>query len=272
MANGTLGIIGCPILEDEIIYSIYTDKEEKRIYLIDTPPAHTLREKLRLKGIPFELIDEWEFSNGYSDAMMKSGFNVVILMNKLGLHSQPAVLRQFLEDQLRQYHARFDSIALYYGMCGNAGWDVSEWASKTLGSRVFVFRDKNNDVCDDCIGVAVGGHSRYCDFVRKYAGMFFVTPAIAENWTEFSKELDMCKGFEIMDIFTVKEVFEVYGYKNAVKIDTGIGITGEDFDRGCLSLSEETGLELITAEPGSADLYPLERIYRDAKGALNQGS
>jgi hypothetical protein len=270
MAKGTLGIIGCPILEDEIVYSLIKEKEEKKVYLVDTPNSHTLRKKLELQGIPFTAVDEWEFKNGYGGIDRENGFNIVIFMNKLGLHVQPANLRSTLEDQMRYYQGRFDVIALFYGMCGNAGWDVSEWASSALEVPVFVFRDDNDDVCDDCIGVAVGGHSRYCAFVRKYTGMFFVTPAIAGNWDKFSEELDFTKGFEIMDIHTVKEVFQLYGYKKAVKIDTGIGITGDEFDKECRRFSEITGLEFITADPGLVNLYPTERLYNDAKGALEQ--
>ncbi|MCL2031917.1 MAG: DUF1638 domain-containing protein [Methanomassiliicoccaceae archaeon] len=268
MTRGTIGIIGCPILEDEITYALLNEKEEKNVFIVDTLPARTLKKKLERKGIPFSVIDEWDFNNGYDGIDRDNGFNIVIFMNKLGLHAEPKVLRQTIEDQLRFYQNRFDAIALYYGMCGNGGWDVSKWASETLSVPVFVFRDEKEDVCDDCIGVAVGGHSRYCDLVRKHTGMLFVTPAIAENWSEFSGELDITKGFEIMDIHDLKGVFEFYGYKNAVKIDTGIGIQGEELDRGCKRLSETTGLEFITVAPGTVRIYPTERIYRDAKNAL----
>ena len=268
MNKGTLGIIGCPILEDEIIYSLIRDKDEKKVYLVDTPPTRTLRKKLELNGIPFSVIDEWEFNNGYSEIDREHGFNIVIVMNKLGLHLYPKDLRSTIEEQLMFYQSKFDVIALYYGMCGNAGWDVSQWASGSLGTPVFVFRDENGEVCDDCIGVAVGGHSRYCSFVRKHTGMFFLTPAIAENWDEFSDSINFTKGFDIMGINTLKGVFELFGYKNAVKIDTGLGITGEEFDKRCELFSELSGLKLRIAEPGSVDLYPAERLYSDAKGAL----
>jgi hypothetical protein len=268
MVKGTLGIIGCPILEDEIVYSLSKETEEKKIYLVDTPPSHSLKKKLELNNIPFSPVDEWDFNNGYAGIDRENGFNIVIIMKKLGLHAYPEKLRQALEEEMLFCQSRLDVIALYYGMCGNAGWDPSVWASKSLSVPVFVFRDENGEVCDDCIGVAVGGHSRYCDFVRKYTGMLFVTPAIAGNWEDFKKELDIVKGFEIMGIFTTKEVFELFGYKNAVKIDTGIGIRDEELERECDNLSKDTGLAFITAAPGSVDLYPAERLYRDSKGAL----
>ena len=269
MAKGTICIIGCPILEDEVVYSICSEKDAKNVYLIDNEPAATLRKKLDRNGVDYILVDEWEFEKGFVE-FDNNEFNIVVLMNKLGLHSRPEFLRSTIEDQLRTYQNRFGSIALYYGMCGNACWDISKWASSSLKIPVFVFRDRNEDVCDDCIGVAVGGHLNYYSFVKKHPGMLYVTPAIAGNWDEFSKELDMTKGFDIMDIHTLKGVFELFGYKNAVKIDTGIGIQGEELEKGCRNLSEQTGLEFLTAPSGTADMYPTERIYRDAKNALER--
>ena len=269
MVKGTLGIIGCPILEDEIVYSVRNDKEEKNVYVVNTPPAHTIIPKFGSNGISIKLIDEWDFDKGFYE-IDEERYNIIVIMDKLGLHSRPDELRSTLEEQMKWYQERFDSVALYYGMCGNAGWDVSAWASKKLKIPVFVFRDRNGEVCDDCIGVAVGGHSNYYKFVKKYTGMLFVTPAIAQNWNEFSKELNFVKGFEVLDIHTVKEVFELFGYKKMVKIDTGIGITGEALEKGFANVSEITGLEPVAAEPGSADLYPTERLYREAKGALNR--
>jgi hypothetical protein len=155
-------------------------------------------------------------------------------------------------------------------MCGNAGWDVSEWASKKLSVPVFVFRDRDEKVCDDCIGIAVGGCSQYRDLVRKHTGRLFVTPAIAGNWDVFSKELDIAKGFDIMGLHSVAEVFGLFGYTHAVKIDTGIGIQGEELERGFQRVAESTGLKMVTLEPGGVDMYPAERIYRDAKDALER--
>ena len=268
MVRGTLCIIGCPVLEDEIVHSLISDKEEKNLYVIDTVSSHTLIKKLERTEIKFSILDQWDFDNGYAE-MSEDEFNIVIIMNDLGLHSRPEFLRGTLDDQVKKYRNRADVISLYYGMCGNYGWDPSEHSDE-LGIPVFVLRDRNNEVCDDCIGVAVGGRSEYGGFVKKHPGMLYVTPAIAENWGKYSDELDFCKGFEVMNIHTVKEVFRVYGYKNAVMIDTGIGIRGEELSESRRRFSEETGLEFITPDPKVADNYPSERMYGDAKDALNR--
>jgi len=269
MAKGIMGIIACPILEDEIVHSLRTDTEKRNLFVADTGSTGTLTAKLERYGIPFTMIDEWEFTNGFVE-FDENALNIVIIMNKLGLHSLPDVLKKTVEDQLKQYQNRFDSIALYYGMCGNAGWDVSKWASRSLNVPVFVFRDVNEEVCDDCIGVAVGGHQRYCEFVKKHPGQLFVTPAIAGSWREFSKEMDMLKGFEIMDIYSLKDMFALFGYKYSVNIDTGIGVRGDELQKGFEKVAGECGLEMIVPPPGSTDMFPTERLYSDAKSALKQ--
>ena len=261
-------MIGCPILEDEIVYSLCADEDRKEVYVVDTPPAHTLKKKLELKGIGFTSIGESDFDSGHYETDGER-FNVIVIMDKLGLHAHPDVLRSTVEEQLTKYQDKFDSVALYYGMCGNAGWDVSEWASEKLRMPVFVFRDRNGEVCDDCIGVAVGGHSDYYRFVKRYTGMLYVTPAIAENWDGFSKEMSLLKGFDALDIHTVAEMFQLFGYRNMVKIDTGIGIAGDALEKGFAHVSEITGLAPVAAEPGWVNMYPTERLYKDAKGALS---
>ena len=270
MTIGTLGIIGCPILEDEIFHSMTKDEEEKKIFIVDNRPAASIKEKFEAKDVPFTLIDEESFISGNYEIDRKNGYNVVIIMNKLGLHSDPKFLKNTLEEQIQSYQTRFDALSLYYGMCGNGGWDVTEWAKENVSIPVFVFREKSGRVCDDCIGVAVGGPDSYYRLVKKYAGMFFVTPAIAANWDEFAKELDFCKGFEIMDIHTVAEVFEVFGYRYAVKIDTGLGIQGDLFDDRCKYVAKQTGLNLIVAEPDFVDIYPTEHLYKESKAALER--
>jgi len=270
MVKGTMGIIGCPILEDEIVHSLSTDADEKNIYLVDTHAAQTFKKKLHANDIPFSGIGEWDFDN-YCYDLDPERFNVIVIMNRLGLHSKPEFLRRTIEEQIKFYKNRFDSVALYYGTCGNARWDASRWASEhRLGIPVFMMRDRNEEVCDDCIGVAVGGRSGYGDLVKRYTGKFYVTPAIAENWDMYAKELEFCKGFDIMNVHTVKEVFRVYGYRGAVMIDTGLGIKGEDLEACCEHFVNITGLEIITPNPCPADIYPVERIYRDAKGALRR--
>lgn len=67
MTKGRLGIIACPMLEDELIASLDEDPEEKRIIVIETPYNDSLKRKMGAKGMKFEEIDEMDFMNGWID-------------------------------------------------------------------------------------------------------------------------------------------------------------------------------------------------------------
>ena len=133
MTRGTLGVIACPMLEDELIYSLGKDPESKRVYVLDTPYNGSLRRKMEQKGVEYETADEWDFMNGALD-LDRDGFNVVIRMKNLTVVGReftvfrPGVLElmQNLENDLVMLQGRVDAVAMYYGMCGNYGMDLTK--------------------------------------------------------------------------------------------------------------------------------------------------
>ena len=48
---------------------------------------------------------------------------------------------QNLENDLVMLQGRVDAVAMYYGMCGNYGMDLTEWAEENLDYPVATFRD-----------------------------------------------------------------------------------------------------------------------------------
>ena len=75
MTNGTLAMITCPILEDEMIYSILNDPEDKRIYLLRNKNTSTLVPKLEHHNIDYINIDEKDFLKGtVSLSVCSTGF------------------------------------------------------------------------------------------------------------------------------------------------------------------------------------------------------
>lgn len=99
MTKGILGVIACPMLEDELIHSLSTDPEEKTVYVLDNPYNGSLRRKLEYYGVPFTTMGEFEFMN-CENRIDRSRFNVVIKMKDLGLHAEPKVLMEDLENEL----------------------------------------------------------------------------------------------------------------------------------------------------------------------------
>ncbi len=281
MTSGVLGIIACPMLEDELIHLIRTDDESKVLYVILNDHSKSLRNKLDLSNIRYSLVSEKEFFSG-NTKMDRSRFNIVIYMNNLGLHAEPKDLKVKIEEEVREIQAHVDAIGLYYGLCGNYGWDITSWCKENGFKPTEVFRDKEGRVCDDCVGVCVGGGPRYLELEKTYTGMLYVTPAIASNWLDFLSAGDMMKGIESMNkIESLRELgirtpddymrwmFEMCGYKNMVQIDSGLG-NRKEFDLSTEDMSRRLNLKILQAEPGWATLQPAEDLYAACKRNLCQ--
>ena len=54
MTKGRLGMIVCPMLEDEAIYNIKNDPEIDDVYLVNTAFNETIIPKLRQHGVKYQ--------------------------------------------------------------------------------------------------------------------------------------------------------------------------------------------------------------------------
>ena len=270
MTKGILGAIVCPMLEDELIHSLSTDPEEKSVYVIDTPYNGSLKRKLEYYGVPFTEINEFDFLN-HGAGIDRDRFNVVIKSKNLGLHAEPKVLMDDLQNELVMIQGRVDAVAMYYGMCGNYGWDLTEWGKENVSFPIEVFRDCNGRVCDDCVGVSVGGLDGYLRLIKEFTGVLLVTPAVATNWEDFLGASDMAKG---MDIFPgdknekMRTLLHMCGYENAVQIDNHLE-PRDEFDRATKEMCDALELKILQADPGYIDTGPMERLYSTSKRNLD---
>ena len=270
MTKGILGAIVCPMLEDELIHSLSTDPEEKSVYVIDTPYNGSLKRKLEYYGVPFTEIDEFDFLN-HGAGIDRDRFNVVIKSKNLGLHAEPKVLMDDLQNELVMIQGRVDAVAMYYGMCGNYGWDLTKWGKENVSFPIEVFRDCNGRVCDDCVGVSVGGLDGYLRLIKEFTGVLLVTPAVATNWEDFLGASDMAKG---MDIFPgdknekMRTLLHMCGYENAVQIDNHLE-PRDEFDRATKEMCDALELKVLQADPSYIDTGPMERLYSTSKRNLD---
>ena len=270
MTKGILGAIVCPMLEDELIHSLSTDPEEKSVYVIDTPYNGSLKRKLEYYDVPFTEIDEFDFLNHGAD-IDRDRFNVVIKSKNLGLHAEPKVLMDDLQNELVMIQGRVDAVAMYYGMCGNYGWDLTKWGKENVSFPIEVFRDCNGRVCDDCVGVSVGGLDGYLRLIKEFTGVLLVTPAVATNWEDFLGASDMAKG---MDIFPgdknekMRTLLHMCGYENAVQIDNHLE-PRDEFDRATKEMCDALELKVLQADPSYIDTGPMERLYSTSKRNLD---
>ena len=184
MAKGVLGIIICPMNDDYLIHSICTDREVGRIVLLQNKHSDGIKAKLESRGVQFDIVPEYFFDNG-NMVFDKKILNVVIKTNDLGLHAEPKDLRDYIEAEITELQPLVDAVGLYYGICGNFAWDITEWCKERGYKPTAVFRALDGRVCDDCVAIAIGGTEKYKQLEREYKGMFYVTPAIADNWVAF---------------------------------------------------------------------------------------
>lgn len=271
MSKGRLGMVACPMLEDELIASIANDPEEKRVIVLDTPYNGSLKTKMEKRGIRFETADELDFMSGWID-IDPDAFTIIIKMNDLALHAEPAKLKEFIQDELVMLKGRVDAVGLYYGMCGNYGWDITKWAESNLPYKVEVFRDCKGRVCDDCIGVAVGGLDGYQNLLKNFTGELLLTPAVATNWLDFLMAGDIGKGLKLIQSTgdprrDMKTLLKMCGYKAAVQIDTGLEDRAE-FDKAAKDLVDYMEFELHQAPKEFIDLGPMNDLYASCKRDL----
>lgn len=275
MARGVLGIILCPMLEDELLYNIGRDKDVGRIVLLDNEFCGSTRDKMTKKGLKFDVVPEADFDAGKTE-FDRSIFNVVIKSNDLALHSEPQDLKAHIEKQIRDMQPYVDALGLYYGLCGNYGWDITAWCREQGLKPAAVFRDDEGKVCDDCISVALGGSKHYLALQKKYTGMFYMTPAFANNWQDFAMAGDDAKSIatlpeetrEALGI-TDKEsfiawMFEFCGYQNTLKIDTGLG-DSENFEKKFQEISARLNLKPLVIEDGWVTMNSVDGIYHACK-------
>ena len=267
MTSGVLTIIGCPILEDELVYSILNDDEDKDIYMVGSEPSKSLRRKLERHNISYMNIDGQAFTNR-TKTFDPSRYSIVIKMLDMGLHREPKDLRAKVEEEVMLASNASDVIALYYGTCGNYGWDASKWAKEKALCPVVVFRDEKDKVCDDCISVAVGGVDNYLKFLKAHTGQMLFTPNVAVNWNDFMDANDLFKGLPGKSVENLKSLFQQCNYDTVVEIDTGLGDRNE-MRKATKEFADTYDFKIVKADDHWPNLYPTKRIYRDAKRFLS---
>ncbi len=266
--KGTLCAVVCPALEDELVFALENDPDEKNIYVVENDDTSTLTRKMDQRSMKYEMMDEYRVRTSLD--VDPDAYNVVIIMNGMRLHEDPTELRKYLEDQLIMLNGKFDVIAEYYGMCGNFGWDLTEWAKEKLDTPITIFHDRDGLVCDDCIGVAVGGRKEYIQLVHDYTGMLFLTPAVATNWDEhivFENKKEWEGFYESRDDY-MKDLFKWGNYEYALKIDTGLG-DREKYDPMCEDVVRRMELKLKEPDSPIASTKLASDIYERSKAYLH---
>ena len=286
MTKGRLGIILCPMLDDNLMYSLEKDPEEKRIVVIKAENNRSIISKLGKAGIPYEVMD-WD-----TDIVCNrrgpdgSDFGIIIYCTELGLHSRPADLKSRVEEITRKMQPYVDAIGFYLGTCGNYGWNIPKWCESEGLKPSAMFCDGNGELCHDCVGVNIAGGPRYLELEKRYTGHIFMFPAMATNYDDFmdadqanveateeslTPEMREVLGIEPGRDGYFRWLLQMGGYQHLLRLDTGIG-DREHFEEDLQKIAERSRLTIIDAEPGWASLQPTEDLYRKCKEMIGGGT
>ena len=267
--SGRLMMMVCPMLEDEMIYNLTTDPDEKKIFLMNNKNTETLLPKLDSNHIRYELISENDFFNEIAE-VPRDGYNVIIWMMDLGLHSEPKNLASEIRRHLLMVPGHADGIALYYGLCGRGLEGIREWGAENLPIPLTLFTDKGGKLCDDCICVPLGSSENYLNLMRKHCGVLYLTPAVACSWKEFLGHSELFKGLDSIGMSNkeyLKLLLDMARYKQCLKIQTNLG-DQEHFQQKCEEYATELELELIVLEDGWVSTEVADRMYAEAKSFI----
>ena len=280
MARGVLGIICCPMVDDNLMYNLINDKDEKHITVVRNGNESSIRRKLEKAGMEYDTI-VWQdvVRRAYEP---KDGYNILIVMTALGLHAEPKVLKDTVEGLAKDMQGSVDCLGFYLGTCGNYNWNLPQWCESKGYKPSFTFCDKCGNVCDDCVGINIAGGPKYMELEKKYTGHLFVFPAMASNYDDFMNA-DKAESMKIEETLT-DEMRETLGiekgkdgymrwllrlgnYEHILKIDTGIG-DRENFESDLKKVAERTALSIKEPEGEWADLQPTVDIYSNCKSKL----
>jgi hypothetical protein len=265
--DGVLGIIGCPILEDEVIYAIERDADVQRVYVVDNQDARNLLRKMDmvLRKPPIMRVGIDQLGSIDDD----EGFRILVLMKSVALHEEPQRLRKEVLAAIEEIAPHCRSILLFYGLCGNAFRESLNVS--TGGDRpVHILCDEEGRTVDDCIAAVLGGTDGYLRLLKRYPGVFYLTPAWAENWQEMMGKMEITRGMDPGDLSTLKWLFDLAGYQKALKLDTGLG------DRDIYEGKVDEFVRTFNFEKGELEkefltLDVIDKSYAKAKNGMNGG-
>ncbi|HUV24666.1 MAG TPA: DUF1638 domain-containing protein [Methanomassiliicoccales archaeon] len=264
--KGTLGLIGCPILEDEIAYVLTKDNDISSICFVDTEDCKNLVKKVKRLDPKKNLffleegdIDSYTPENG--------GFSVLVWIKPSALHEDPDNLRDKIVDTMTKIDEKCDSILLFYGLCGNAFKNIDK-ISDRFTSPVTIMKDLKGQIVDDCIAVPLGGTEGYLSLLKKYPGVFYMTPAWAENWKDLIRKAEMFRGMGEASWDDLKFIFEMANYTKVLKIRTGLG-DNQMQDEKTKEFAEIFNFEEHILEDGWCSLDVTKESYAKAKGFLS---
>jgi len=241
--EGRLAIVGCPVLEDEIVYLLTKDEGLTDIFIVEDEHSRNLLRKLDLVRPGACRIKEGDVRT----LPESDGRSVLVWMKSMGLHEEPKELGAEVSRTVKMLDGTCSVVLLFYGLCGNA-FKHMNLLFEDVSTPVVILTDEKGQTVDDCIAVPLGGTDGYLRLLKRYAGVFYMTPAWAENWPDLFKKMEITRGTDMNNLDMLKMLFEMAGYNRVLRIDTGLG-DREHFHEHVRNFSREFNFREVDLEP-----------------------
>lgn len=217
-----LSIVGCKILQDEIIWLIANDPQIKRILIVANGNISEFTRKLDEQHICYDIVPFKKLPKALNN-IDKDELTVVVNLMELGLHAAPKILKSEVYQNIREMIPFSNGILIFYGLCGNVLGEVEEdFCLEKNGCTVRILRDDER-VVDDCIGATVGGGANYLKLLKTHSKepAFFFTPMYASSWRELLNINKLHSNPE-KALEMVKMINDLAGYSRVAKVNTGL--------------------------------------------------
>ncbi len=254
--NGTLGIISCYSLADEIVYLLERDGEIENIFLVSNPEGLVLYKR-KIKGLVREKTHLLQQQN-LRTWKRNQGFTVIIWMIPASLHENPSLLATILVEVAAQMSLCVNSIFIAHGLCGIHQHKVIRMMEE-IGVPTNLLTYPDGEIADDCFGSFIGGKKQYLEFIKKHKFALFVTTGFADYLKERHEHQDI--EAMVAAIEELRFTLETLGFKKIIKLESKVG-NKEEFDRTVEIFSTTMGLEI---ESHDCELTVFDHSYDLAK-------
>lgn len=217
-----MSILGCKMLQDEIIWLIANDSQIKRILIVANGNIAEFSEKIDEQHICYDIIP-FEKLPKVLNNIDRNELTVVVNLMKLGLHSVPKILKSEVYQNIREMIPFSNGILIFYGLCGNVLGNVEEdFCLEKDGCTVRILKDDER-VVDDCIGATVGGGANYLKLLKTHSKepAFFFTPMYASSWKELLN-INKLHSDPEKALKMAKMINDLAGYSRVAKVNTGL--------------------------------------------------
>jgi len=255
-----VGILGCTILQEELLYVLKTDPDLNNVVVIENEQSVKFLPRIR-QELPNIKIHVAKMEDLDKVANL-DGFSVFLMLKTTSLHRNPDEFRQEVISNCKSMKPYVTSLLLFYGLCRNAMRKMKK-VSLEIGMPIMILTDMEGYEVDDCFGAVVGGKRKYLDCIKANHGTMLLITGYADHWANKLGSNDLVKAVEAYE--NLYFVFDHCGYNRALRMDTGLG----DVDRFCKQVDVFARTFDLKLSTQRCDLEVFEHSYALAKGLMH---